>query len=70
MQYAGIPGNVTLNINERQLMFQQEMVSPHCWSENSKRGFSKKRRDRDETVSVNVPNQNKNGTINDFIFMF
>ena len=28
VQYAGIPGNVTLNINERQLMFQQEMVRP------------------------------------------
>ena len=26
VQYAGIPGNVTLNINERQLMFQHEMV--------------------------------------------
>ena len=27
VQYAGIPGNVSLNINERQLMFQPEMVS-------------------------------------------
>ena len=26
VQYAGIPGNVSLNINERQLMFQPEMV--------------------------------------------
>ena len=26
MHYSGIPGNISLNINERVLLFKQEMV--------------------------------------------